>query len=438
MDILQPNRFYIGLVLAILVIETAVMLAFHFFLEAWHLSPLVEGLADSLVLVIFLIPVLHFLFYRPLASQLAESKQVLMMLEKLAAVARQTADIVVVTDKDGKIEYVNSAFEAQTGYKAEEAVGKTPRILKSGRHDKSFYARLWQTILAGEVFRGTLVNKKKDGQLYYSEKTITPIKDKQGNIVNFVSTDKDITARKKMEDELNRVNKELREIDRMKNEFINMASHELRTPIAIVKEGVTQLAEGLPDEIGLKQKRLAEISLRNISRLVRVVDNIFEVSEIEFEKPAPKKELVDIAKLAKAALAEFMPLAKGKDLEIKENLPEQKVMISIDKIAVSRVWSNLISNAVRFTERGHIEIKISQDEETVECSVSDTGIGIAPENLPKVFEKFQQFNRSFGPGERGTGLSLAIAKGIVELHKGKIWVESRLGEGSKFSFVLPK
>ncbi len=426
------------MVLAILVIETAVMLAFHFFLEAWHLSPLVEGLADSLVLVIFLIPVLHFLFYRPLASQLAESKQVLMMLEKLAAVARQTADIVVVTDKDGKIEYVNSAFEAQTGYKAEEAVGKTPRILKSGRHDKSFYARLWQTILAGEVFRGTLVNKKKDGQLYYSEKTITPIKDKQGNIVNFVSTDKDITARKKMEDELNRVNKELREIDRMKNEFINMASHELRTPIAIVKEGVTQLAEGLPDEIGLKQKRLAEISLRNISRLVRVVDNIFEVSEIEFEKPAPKKELVDIAKLAKAALAEFMPLAKGKDLEIKENLPEQKVMISIDKIAVSRVWSNLISNAVRFTERGHIEIKISQDEETVECSVSDTGIGIAPENLPKVFEKFQQFNRSFGPGERGTGLSLAIAKGIVELHKGKIWVESRLGEGSKFSFVLPK
>lgn len=560
MDSPPLNRLYIGLVLAILVIETVVMLAFHFFLEAWHLSPLVEGLADSLVLVIFLIPALHFLFYRPLSLEITRYKQALgtiqglkigydvivrtamdgfwltdikgrilevndsycsligysrqellamslfdlraqekpedtkrhiqriiesgsdrfetkhcckdgrivdlevsvnyldveggrlfaflhditerkkrqFLLEKLAVAVRQTADIVVITDKDGKIEYVNPAFEAQTGYKAEEVIGKTPRVLKSGQQDRSYYERLWQTILAGEVFRGALVNKKKDGQLYYSDKTITPIKDKQGKIINFVSTDKDITARKKIEDELNRANKELWELDRMRNEFINMASHELRTPIAIVKEGVTQLTEGMPEEIGQKQKRLAEISLRNINRLVRVVDNIFEVSEIEFEKPAPKKELIDIVESAKTALADFLPTAKVKGLEIKENFPPAKVMFSADKIAVNRVWSKLISNAVKFTERGHIEIKVTQTAETVECSVSDTGIGIAPENLPKVFDKFQQFNRGFGPGERGTGLGLAIAKGIVELHKGRIWAESKLGEGSKFSFSLPK
>ena len=432
------NRLYIWLVLAILVIETAIMLAFHLFLEPWHFSPLVEGLADSLVLVIFLIPPLHFLFYRPLSSQIARNKQVQKSLEKLAVAVRQTADIVVITDKDGKIEYVNPAFELETGWTLEEARGKTPRILKSGRHDRSFYERLWQTILAGEVFRGTLVNKKKDGQLYYSDKTITPIKDKQGNIINFVSTDKDITARKKIEDELNRANKELWEMDRMKNEFINMASHELRTPIAIIKEGVTQLVEEMPEEIGQKQKRLAEISLRNINRLVRVVDNIFEISEIEFEKPAPNKERVDIVWLAKTALADFLPKAKDKGLEIKENLPPAKVMLSADKIAINRVWSKLISNAVNFSERGYIEIKVVETAETVECSVSDTGVGIAPENLPKVFDKFRQFNRTFGPGERGTGLGLAIAKGIVELHKGKIWAESKLGEGSKFSFILPK
>ena len=333
---------------------------------------------------------------------------------------------------------MNPAFEAQTGYKAEEAVGKTPRLLKSGQHGRDFYAGLWKTILSGEVFRGVLVNRTKDGRLYYSEKTITPIKDKQGNITGFVSTDKDITARKSLEEELTRTNNDLWELDRLKKEFLNMASHELRTPIAIVKEGVTQLSEGMAGAIDPKQKRLSEISLRNISRLVRVVDNIFEVSEIEFEKPAPKKEWIDIRELAKSALTDFLPLAKDKGLEIKENFPPAKVMLSAEKTGIIKVWSNLISNAVKFTERGHIEIKIVENPDTVECSVSDTGTGVAPENLPKVFDKFQQFNRGFGPGERGTGLGLAIAKGIVELHKGKIGAESRLGEGSRFTFVLPK
>ena len=371
-------------------------------------------------------------------QDITERKKEEMSLENLAVAVRQTADIIVITDREGKIEYVNPAFEKLTGYTKEEAIGKTPRILKSGKHDLSFYEQLWKTILSGEVFRGVLINKKKDGQLYYSEKTITPVKDKQGNIARFVSTDKDITARKQMEEELIKANRELWELDRMRNEFINMASHELRTPIAIVKEGITQLAEGMPEEIGQKQKRLAEISLRNINRLVRVVDNIFEVSEIEFEKPAPKKELIDIAELAKTALANFLQKAKDKDLEIKENFPPAKVMFSADKIAIGKVWSNLISNAVKCTERGYIEIKVVENDEAVECSVSDTGIGIDPENLPKVFDKFQQFNRSFGPGEKGTGLGLAIAKGIVELHKGRIWAESKLGEGSKFSFILPK
>ena len=371
-------------------------------------------------------------------QDITERKNTAAMLERLGTAVRQTADIVTITDRDGKIEYVNPAFEAQTGYKAEEAVGNTPRLLKSGQQGRDFYEGLWKTILSGEVFRGVLVNRTKAGRLYYSEKTITPIKDKQGNITGFVSTEKDITARKTLEEELTRTNKELWELDRLKKEFLNMASHELRTPIAIVKEGVTQLSEGMAGAIDPKQKRLSEISLRNISRLVRVVDNIFEVSEIEFEKPAPKKEWIDIAELAKSALTDFLPLAKDKGLEIKENFPPAKVMLSAEKTGIIKVWSNLISNAVKSTERGHIEIKIVENPDTVECSVSDTGTGVAPENLPKVFDKFQQFNRGFGPGERGTGLGLAIAKGIVELHKGKIGAESRLGEGSRFTFVLPK
>lgn len=354
--------------------------------------------------------------------------------EKYETVIRAALDGFWIIDIQGNILEVNDSYSRLTGYSREELLRMSVLDLEAKERHDDIKKHILRIMEAGSD-RFESRHRCKDGRIVNLEVSVNYLDVDGGRLFAFL---RDITVRKKMEDELIKANKELWELDRMRNEFINIASHELRTPIAIVKEGVSQLAEGMSGEIGQVQKRLAEISLRNINRLVRVVDNIFEVSEIEFEKPTPKKELVDIAALAKAALEDFLPKAKDKGLEIKENLSEQKVMISIDKMAVRRVWSNLISNAVRFTERGHIEIKISRGDETLECSVSDTGIGIAPENLSKVFEKFQQFNRGFGPGDRGTGLGLAIAKGIVELHKGKIWVESRLGAGSKFSFSLPK
>src|SRR3990172_330414 len=128
------------------------------------------------------------------------------VLKKLSSVVEQTADLVVITDKGGVIEYVNPTYEKFTGYTKEEAIGKTPRILKSGKHDDKLYETLWKTILSGEVFRGVLINRRKNGELYYEEKTITPIRDTQGNITYFVSTGKDITERKRSEEELRTLN----------------------------------------------------------------------------------------------------------------------------------------------------------------------------------------------------------------------------------------
>ncbi|MDO8749495.1 MAG: PAS domain S-box protein [Candidatus Omnitrophota bacterium] len=371
-------------------------------------------------------------------QDITERKQNQAMLEKLAVAVRQTADMVVITDKDGKIEYVNPAFELETGYKAEEAIGQTPRILKSGQHDQGFYERLWQTILADEVFRDILVNKKKDGQLYYSEKTITPIKDEHGVITNFVSNDKDITTRKLAEEELLKLNRELIKLDQLKSGFINMSSHELRTPIAIIREGISQIVEGLHGELKPEQKYFLDKSFKNVNRLIKIVDNIFEISGLDSEKAFLEKESFDMVELARSAIAGLDPEIKGSGLEIRENFPRNKVELNVDRKKINRVLTELIRNALKFTEKGYIEIKIEDREDRVECAVKDTGIGIAEENLPAVFDKFQQFDRDFGPGERGTGLGLAIAKGLIELHKGKIWVESRMGEGSKFTLSLPK
>ncbi|HBU08324.1 MAG TPA: hypothetical protein DEA99_03825, partial [Candidatus Omnitrophica bacterium] len=371
-------------------------------------------------------------------QDITDHKRDQIMLEKLAVAVRRTADMVVITDKDGKIEYVNPAFEAQTGYKAEEAVGQTPRLLKSGQQDQSFYERLWKTILSGEVFRGILINKKKDGRLYYSEKTITPIKDEHGVITNFVSNDKDITLRKLAEEELLRLNNELWDLDRRKNEFINMSSHELRTPIAIIREGISQMVEGLHGELKPEQKYFLDKSFKNVNRLIKIVDNIFEISGLDSEKAFLEEESLDMVELVRSAIADCDREIKKSGLEIRENFRQNKVELNADRKKINWVLTELIRNALNFTEKGYIEIQVEDKEDRVEVSVKDSGKGIAEEDLPMVFGKFQQFDRDFGPGERGTGLGLAIVKGFIELHQGKIWVESKLGEGTKFTFSLPK
>lgn len=371
-------------------------------------------------------------------QDITQRKRAEEMLAMLSAAVKQTADIVVITDKEGVIEYVNPAFEALTGYTKEEAIGKTPRILKSGKHDAAFYQRLWAMILAGKVFKGVLVNKKKNGELYYTEKTITPIKDASGNITRFVSTDKDITESKRYEQELIQANRELLQLDRLKSDFLDSVSHELRTPLAMIKEGVSQVDEGLHGRLQEEQRHFLDKAMENINRLTRVVNSIIDVANLEAGKIELKKQAVDIIDVAGRIISIFSPQAKSKGLEITTSFPEHKVELRTDKDRLAQVFTNLIENAVKFTERGEIEVKIIEKDNVVECSVSDTGKGIPQENLTKVFDKFQQFDRLSGPGAKGTGVGLAITKGIVELQQGKIWAESEPGKGSRFSFWLPK
>lgn len=359
-------------------------------------------------------------------------------LRRLSAAVNQTADIVVITDRNGLIEYVNPAFEAETGYSREEAIGKSPRIVKSGIQDKAFYEQLWHTILSGEVFRGVLVNRKKGGEFYYSQKTITPIKDEQGSITHFVSTDKDITDYKLYEQELLRANQELLKLDQLKSEFITNVSHELRTPIAMIKEGVSQVAEGLHGELREKQSYYLNKALNNVDRLTRIVSGILDIAGLEAGKAELKKENISTVNTAEQVISHYLPYAKEKNLEIKTQFPSEIAEISADKNKLTQVFINLIDNAIKFTEKGNIEVRIQDKDSVVEVSVSDTGIGISQDDLPKVFDRFQQFSRAYGPGEKGVGLGLAIVKEIIELHGGKVWVESQPGKGTKFSFWLPK
>ena len=345
-------------------------------------------------------------------------------VRKLSRVVEQTADSVLITNRAGVIEYVNPAFEKMTGFAKEEVLGKTPRILKSGQQDQLFYKELWNTILSGRVFRSVLLNKKKSGDLYYWEQTITPITDAQGRITHFVSTAKDVTQRMHAE--------------KIKEEFLRTVSHELRTPIAVVRESVSQITEGLYQRDPQGEQETLSLALKTIDRLAQLINDLLDISKVEAGKMPLKRERMDLIGAAKEVSASFAHRAQQKGLELMENFPKAPLEIWSDRDKLIQIWSNLVSNALKFTPTGTITLSVVDKTDAVECAVSDTGCGISEKDLPYVFLKFKQFGTSTDPREKGTGLGLAICKALVELHRGNIRVESRVNQGTKFLFTIPK
>lgn len=239
--------------------------------------------------------------------------------------------------------------------------------------------------------------------------------------------------------ELEEKTRRVQELDKLKSDFISTVSHELRTPLSITKEGISLVLDRIPGEINEKQERLLVTAKDNIDRLARIINSLLDISKIEAGKLELKRSLVNITDLIKMIVASFQPKASKKGLELKATLlPKAKSEIYADADKIIQVLTNLVNNALKFTEQGFIEINIEERENMLQCAVIDTGRGISKEDLSKIFSKFLQFGRTEGGGERGTGLGLSIAKGLVEMHHGEIWVESELGKGTKFIFTLPK
>lgn len=229
-----------------------------------------------------------------------------------------------------------------------------------------------------------------------------------------------------------------KEIDRMKTEFISTVSHELRTPLSITKEGISLVIDRIPGEINEKQESILVVAKDNIDRLARIINSLLDISKIEADKIEVRKEIFDIVPLIRQILFSFEPKAKTRNLELKTDFYAEKIEVFADLDKITQVFVNLIGNALKFTETGSITVGVKEFENEIQCFVLDTGIGIPKDGLHRVFNRFQQFGRTAGAGEKGTGLGLAIAKGLLELQGGRIWVESELGKGTKFTFVLPK
>jgi PAS domain S-box-containing protein len=231
---------------------------------------------------------------------------------------------------------------------------------------------------------------------------------------------------------------EQRKVEEFRNDIVRTVSHELRTPLSIQKEGISLLRDGVVGAVNVKQKEILETVMRSIDRLARMITSLLDISTIETGKIKLVQKMASFTDLVNDVALGFKGYASEKNIDLRVKLPGHAVEVLMDPDKITQVLSNLMDNAIKFTpEGGVVEISLTPLRDVVECEVRDSGIGIASENIGKLFEKFQQFSRTAGPGEKGFGLGLSIAKGIVELHEGRIWIKSELGKGTRAAFSLP-
>lgn len=247
---------------------------------------------------------------------------------------------------------------------------------------------------------------------------------------------------------LEKANKELKKLDEMKSEFISSVSHEFRNPLNSIRESIELVLDGVVNVNEDKGKRILKIAKTSAERLTILVNDLLDFSKLEAGKMKMEKEPADIKRIVQDAVDSMRPLAEKKKLKLEAVPAAEKMVVYIDPLRIIQVLTNLIGNAIKFTpEGGRIDILTESFDDTevpvqkVRVSVKDSGIGISPENLARIFERFEQVkqpHRGSTPELQGTGLGLSICQEIVRLHQGRIWAESEMGKGSTFIFTLPR
>ncbi|MDP2923324.1 MAG: ATP-binding protein [Candidatus Omnitrophota bacterium] len=346
-------------------------------------------------------------------------------------IIRSMAETLVVVNPDFEIRNVNKATCELLGYTEEELINKPIKTIFS-----------IEGTLLGEVEFENLIKEAKlmNCELNYLSKNAKKIpvllstsvmKDKYGNTICIIFTATDITEHKIVQDKL-KVAMEA------KSKFTSMVSHELRTPLAAIKTGVKLVLDGLAGGVNAEQKDFLTIVRNNVDRLDRLINNVLDLQKLESGRVELNIKENDINEIIEEIYAAMHLLVEGRGLKfilrLENNLPKPQ----FDKDAIAQVLTNLINNAVKFTEAGDITVNTWQDDKFVHVAVQDTGSGIKNEDIHRLFHAFEQLERKKGKKTEGTGLGLVICKEIIEKHGGRIWAESEFGKGSTFHFTLPR
>ncbi|SDC29617.1 MULTISPECIES: sensor histidine kinase [unclassified Candidatus Frackibacter] len=343
---------------------------------------------------------------------------------KSEAIVKSINSPIIVTDKEHKIVLLNPIAEKLFGIREEEVVGRHfLEVIK----EEEIFAKIEEVAENGfirdtnqkeKVLKFSYQNKE-----HYYRLMVTPVLDKEEEVSRVITFLDDITH--------------LKEVDDLKSDFVSTVSHEFRTPLTSMNMGLSLLLEETPGEVNDDQKELLAAAHEDCKRLIDLVDDLLDLSKIESGKIQINLDSINLGDLVNASVRPLEEQAKEQGVDILTKLPQELPLVKADSNKITWVLSNLVGNALRYTKgNGKIEVSAAKKGNRVYVSVEDTGIGIPEEYQDKIFEKFVRVKGENAIDVSGTGLGLAIVKEIVEAHGGKIWVDSEVGEGSKFTFTL--
>lgn len=353
----------------------------------------------------------------------AEKSQMEKLLQSLT-------DGVLAIDQSEKILLFNKAAEQITGLKAEDILGKElGAAIPFYQLRREITLHQYRQQMEGKTDSGPIQAPHiidQDGKEVFLTLNISPVEFEQRGHTGWIITFQDVTKEQELEE--------------MKLDFVAMAAHELRTPLTAIRGYLDILHEELGDRLQDQEKTFLQRSIISSQQLSTLVENLLNVSRIEKGELKLDLRPESIEHLTESAVRHLSDLAREKGIQLEYHQPEQPLTkIEVDQFRIGEVLSNLISNAIQYTpEKGQIDIKLEEKDDRILVHVQDNGQGIPADSIQHLFTKFYRVTGHLAQGSKGTGLGLFITKAIIEAHHGNIWVESKLGEGSTFSFSLPK
>ena len=356
---------------------------------------------------------------------------------RLAAIVESSNDAIVSKDLNGVITSWNAAAEQLFGYTADEAIGRSiMMIIPEERADEE--PVILRRIRAGErVEHFETLRRRKDGTPVNISVTISPIVDARGRIIGASKIARDISDRKRAEEMQRKSELALKEADRRKDEFLATLAHELRNPLAPIKNAVELLR--LSERKGESTAQIREMLQRQVEQMRRLIDDLLDVSRINRGTIELRRERVELAAVIRSATEISRPAIEKMSHNLSITGPAEPVYLDADPIRLSQMLANLLNNACKFTERGgRIALTAAREGSSVVISVRDNGIGIAPEKLPHIFAMFFQADRSLERSRAGLGIGLTIVHRLAAMHGGTVEARSEgAGKGSEFVLRLP-
>lgn len=374
-------------------------------------------------------------------EDITERKKAEEELRKLSLVASKTLSGVVISDGEGKVEWVNDGFEKMTGYTLADIRGKRPgQLLHGPLTQAATKERMKSAIKESRPVTDEVINYRKDGKPYWVRVSITPVFNEWGNLEKFIAIQDEISARKEAEHELIRAKEAAEAASQAKADFLANMSHEIRTPMNAVI-GMTGLL--LSTELNDEQRDFVETIRNSGDNLLTIINDILDFSKIDAGKLELERYAFNLIDCIENVVDLFAAKAAEKDIELMADIdPGLPLQMVSDPTRLTQVLSNLVSNAIKFTPKGG-EVLVSARMEVhtgnamIRFGVSDTGIGIPGDKVANLFQSFSQVDTSITRKFGGTGLGLAISRKLVNLMGGDITVESEQGNGSVFHFSVP-